>query len=83
MTAIFYAVVGLLFGVLAERTTYCIVVATHQVMGVKYSRIYEMILVGIAGSGKSTLTAQLSSAMESQGPPWSRLTSTRPPTSPL
>jgi hypothetical protein len=50
VTALFYAVVGLLFGVLAERTTYCIVIATHQVMGVKYSRIYEMILVGIAVS---------------------------------
>ncbi|MCI4460220.1 MAG: hypothetical protein JHC13_04915 [Acidilobus sp.] len=50
MTALFYAVVGLLFGILAERTTYCIVVATHQVMGVKYSRIYEMILAGFAVS---------------------------------
>ena len=50
VTALFYAVVGLLFGILAERTTYCIVVATHQVMGVKYSRIYEMILAGFAVS---------------------------------
>lgn len=47
---VFYAALGFLFGVLAERTTYCVVVATHQVMGVRYSRIYEMILVGIAVS---------------------------------
>ena len=46
----FYAILGFLFGLLAERTTYCIVIATHQVMGVRYSRIYEMILTGIAVS---------------------------------
>ncbi|MGC9071950.1 MAG: hypothetical protein ACP5HK_04565 [Acidilobus sp.] len=49
-TALFYAVLGLLFGVLAERTNYCIIVATHQVMGVKYSKTYEMMLTGIAVS---------------------------------
>ncbi|ADL19708.1 hypothetical protein ASAC_1303 [Acidilobus saccharovorans 345-15] len=52
--AAFYAVLGFLFGVLAERTTYCIVVATHQVMGVKYSKVYEMILVGVAVSSLLT-----------------------------
>ncbi len=52
--ALFYAVLGLLFGVLAERTTYCIVIATHQVMGVRYSRVYEMILVGVAVSSLLT-----------------------------
>ncbi|MDT7970001.1 MAG: YeeE/YedE thiosulfate transporter family protein [Vulcanisaeta sp.] len=51
---VFYAVLGFLFGVLAERTTYCIVIATHQVMGVRYSRIYEMILTGIAVSSLLT-----------------------------
>ncbi len=51
---VFYAVLGFLFGVLAERTTYCIVIATHQVMNVRYSRIYEMILTGIAVSSLLT-----------------------------
>lgn len=50
VTALFYGILGLLFGILAERTTYCIVVATHQVMGVRYSAIYEMILTGVAVS---------------------------------
>ncbi len=47
---VFYAVLGFAFGVLAERTNYCVVIATHQVMGVRYSRIYEIILTGIAVS---------------------------------
>jgi len=51
---VFYAVLGFLFGVLAERSTYCVVIATHQVMGVRYSRIYEMILTGIAVSSLLT-----------------------------
>jgi len=46
---VFYAVLGFAFGVLAERTNYCVVIATHQVMGVR-SRIYEIILTGIAVS---------------------------------
>ena len=54
VTGVFYAVLGFLFGVLAERTTYCIVIATHQVMGVRYSKIYEMILMGIAVSALLT-----------------------------
>ena len=54
VTGIFYAVLGFLFGVLAERTTYCIVIATHQVMGVRYSKLYEMILMGIAVSALLT-----------------------------
>lgn len=51
---VFYAVLGFLFGVLAERSTYCVVIATHQVMGVRYSRIYEMILTGVAVSSLLT-----------------------------
>ena len=47
---VFYAVLGFAFGALAERTNYCVVIATHQVMGVRYSRIYEIILTGIAVS---------------------------------
>ena len=43
---VFYAVLGFLFGVLAERTTYCIVIATHQVMNVRYSKRYSKIIVG-------------------------------------
>jgi uncharacterized membrane protein YedE/YeeE len=49
-----YAVLGFAFGVLAERTNYCVVMATHQVMGVRYSRIYEIILTGIAASALLT-----------------------------
>ena len=53
---VFYAVLGFLFGVLAERTTYCIAIAIHQVMGARYSRIYEMILTGIATPWTPTFT---------------------------
>ncbi|MFP3349465.1 MAG: YeeE/YedE thiosulfate transporter family protein, partial [Thermoproteus sp.] len=49
-----YAVLGFAFGALAERTNYCVVIATHQVMGVRYSRIYEIILTGIAASALLT-----------------------------
>lgn len=51
---IFYAVLGFLFGGYAERKTFCMVVATHQVMGVRRSSIYEMILVSIAVASLGT-----------------------------
>ncbi len=55
IAVIFYAVLGFLFGGYAEKKTFCMVVATHQVMGIGRSIIYEMILVSIAvaslGSG--------------------------------
>ncbi|AEA12456.1 hypothetical protein TUZN_0974 [Thermoproteus uzoniensis 768-20] len=54
VVGLFYAALGFAFGVLAERTNYCVVIATHQVMGVRYSRIYEMILVGVALSALLT-----------------------------
>jgi len=45
---VFYAALGLALGALAERANFCMVIATHQVMGTRYSRIYEMILTSIA-----------------------------------
>ena len=51
---IFYAVLGFLFGGYAEKKTFCMVVATHQVMGVRRSSIYEMILVSIAVASLGT-----------------------------
>jgi uncharacterized membrane protein YedE/YeeE len=54
IAVIFYAVLGFLFGGYAERKTYCMVVATHQVMGLRYSRIYEIILVSIGVSALGT-----------------------------
>ena len=56
---VFYGVLGLVGGALAARYTYCVVIATHQAMGVRYSRVYEMILTGVAVSalGVGVLTA--------------------------
>lgn len=54
VAVIFYAILGFLFGGYAERKTYCMVIATHQVMGLRYSRIYEIILVSIAVSSLGT-----------------------------
>ncbi len=51
---IFYAVLGFLFGGYAEKKTFCMVVATHQVMGIRRSSIYEMILVSIAVASLGT-----------------------------
>lgn len=51
---IFYAVLGFLFGGYAEKKTFCMVVATHQVMGIGRSVIYEMILVSIAVASLGT-----------------------------
>lgn len=50
----FYGLLGFFFGGLAERKTYCMVVATHRVMGLRYDRIYEMILVSIGVSALGT-----------------------------
>ncbi|WP_048816643.1 YeeE/YedE thiosulfate transporter family protein [Caldisphaera lagunensis] len=47
---VFYGLLGIIGGMLAAKYTYCIVVATHQVMGLKYSKVYEMILTGIGVS---------------------------------
>lgn len=50
----FYGVLGFLFGGYAERKTYCMVVATHRVMGLRYDRIYEIILVSLAVAALGT-----------------------------
>ena len=52
--AAFYGLLGFFFGGLAERKTYCMVVATHKVMGLRYDRIYEMVLVSIGVSALGT-----------------------------
>ncbi|MGC9134775.1 YeeE/YedE family protein [Caldisphaera sp.] len=56
---LFYGLLGIIAGIMGAKYTYCIVVATHQVMGLKYSKIYEIILTGIAVSalGVGILTA--------------------------
>lgn len=54
IAVIFYAVLGFLFGGYAEKKTFCMVVATHQVMGIGRSIIYEMILVSIAVASLGT-----------------------------
>ena len=54
IAVIFYAILGFLFGGYAEKKTYCMVIATHQVMGLRYSSIYEIILVSIAVSSLGT-----------------------------
>jgi hypothetical protein len=50
----FYGLLGFFFGGLAERKTYCMVVATHRILGLRYDRIYEMILVSIGVSALGT-----------------------------
>jgi len=47
---LFYGALGIIAGIMGAKYTYCIVIATHQVMGLKYSKIYEIILTGIAVS---------------------------------
>ncbi|MHB1493258.1 MAG: YeeE/YedE thiosulfate transporter family protein [Thermoplasmataceae archaeon] len=54
IAVIFYAILGFLFGGYAERKTYCMVIATHQVMGLRYSSIYEIILISIGVSALGT-----------------------------
>lgn len=54
LAVIFYAILGFLFGGYAEKKTYCMVIATHQVMGLRYSSIYEIILISIAVSALGT-----------------------------
>ena len=54
---IFYAILGFLFRGYARKKTYYIVIGTHQVMGRRYSSIYEMIriIAGVSALGTGLL----------------------------